>query len=316
MRVPKIIPLLTRGKVQVTRSLVGLVMAMTGAVLITPDTLLIRLSGLDGWGLTFWRGLLIGLSLLVMWCVMERRRVRSRIKRLARWPALVIVIANIINSIAFNFAVIETSVTIALTTLATVPLIAAALGFLVLGERAPMRTWIAIAVTFTGVMIVILNGDGALNAPAGNAVLGGVFGIISTLGIAVTFVVARKYPSVPVLPACAIGTLISALVAIPLAQPGSILTGNPVPIILMGCFIMPVSWGLLAMAPRYTSATIVSLFMLLEMVLGPFWVWLGTGERPGPAMIAGACLVLATLITFFVLSARDAARVRSQRRKS
>ena len=36
------------------RPLIGLVMALAGALIITPDTLLIRLSGLEGWGLSFW----------------------------------------------------------------------------------------------------------------------------------------------------------------------------------------------------------------------------------------------------------------------
>ena len=44
------------------RPALGLVMALAGALIITPDTLLIRLSGLEGWGLTFWRGVLIGLA--------------------------------------------------------------------------------------------------------------------------------------------------------------------------------------------------------------------------------------------------------------
>jgi drug/metabolite transporter (DMT)-like permease len=48
--------------------------------------------------------------------------------------------------------------------------------------------------------------------------------------------------------------------------------------------------------------------MLLEMVLGPFWVWLGVGERPSLEMIGGAALVLATLIVFFLASAREANR--------
>ena len=47
--------------------------------------------------------------------------------------------------------------------------------------------------------------------------------------------------------------------------------------------------------------------MLLEMVLGPFWVWIGVGERPSIEMIGGAALVLMTLIAFFLSAARDAA---------
>jgi drug/metabolite transporter (DMT)-like permease len=46
--------------------------------------------------------------------------------------------------------------------------------------------------------------------------------------------------------------------------------------------------------------------MLLEMVLAPFWVWLGTGERPSLPMIGGAALVLATLMIYFIAAAREA----------
>jgi len=82
--------------------------------------------------------------------------------------------------------------------------------------------------------------------------------------------------------------------------------GNWLPVILMGLVVMPLSWALLTLAPRYTSPTNVSLFMLLEMVLGPFWVWVGVGERPSIEMIGGAALVLLTLIAFFLSAARDA----------
>ncbi len=60
------------------RPALGLLMALAGALIITPDTLLIRLSGLEGWGLTFWRGVLIGFSLIVFWIMLEGpRRARA-----------------------------------------------------------------------------------------------------------------------------------------------------------------------------------------------------------------------------------------------
>ncbi len=57
---------------------------------------------------------------------------------------------------------------------------------------------------------------------------------------------------------------------------------------------------LLNLAPRYTSSAIVSLLMLLEMVIGPFWVWLGVGEQPTLIMIAGAGFV-ALVLTLHIL---------------
>lgn len=48
------------------RPTAGLVMALAGSLLITPNTLLIRLSSAGGWGLTFWQGVLIGGGLFVL----------------------------------------------------------------------------------------------------------------------------------------------------------------------------------------------------------------------------------------------------------
>ena len=74
------------------RPALGLVMALAGALIITPDTLLIRLSGLEGWGLTFWRGVLIGFSLIVFWITMEGAR--DQLTTLLGGQAIVIIIAN------------------------------------------------------------------------------------------------------------------------------------------------------------------------------------------------------------------------------
>ena len=286
--------------------MLGLGMALAGALLITPDTLLIRLSGLEGWGLTFWRGLLIGLGLLVMWVLVEGRKAAlKQIPALLTGPAIIILIANMLNSVAFNFATLETSITVVLTAIATAPLIAAALAYLVLGEKTTRRTWIAIGATMIGVLIVIANGDGALQAPEGNVWLGGGLGMLAACGIACVFVMARRNPDTPVLLACGVGTLISSLFGLAGMNTSAMFQGNFTAILIMGLLIMPVSWGLLTLAPRQTSPTNVSLFMLLEMELGPFWVWLGTGERPNLAMMGGTALVLLTLIVYFILSAKD-----------
>jgi len=292
------------------RPLLGLIMALAGALIITPDTLLIRLSGLEGWALSFWRGILIGFGLMVFWLMLERRKAITQIPMLLGGPAIIIIIANFFNAISFNFATMETSITVVVTALATAPLVAAVLGFFILGERLGMKTWIAVAISMVGVMIVILNGEGALDAPPGNVWLGGGLGFLAAFGIAVVFVTTRKHPDVPVLPACAIGTFVSGLVGYVGAPAGGIMAGDMMMILLMGLLVMPVSWGLLTLAPRYTSPTNVSLFMLLEMVLGPFWVWLGTGERPSPAMIGGAALVLVTLAFYFLAAANEARRDR------
>ena len=77
------------------RPALGLVMVLANALIITPDTLLIRLSGLEGWGLTFWRGVLIGFSLIVFWIMLEEpRRAHNQFPALLSGQTIIINTAN------------------------------------------------------------------------------------------------------------------------------------------------------------------------------------------------------------------------------
>ena len=290
---------------RLTRSpLFGIGLALLGALIITPDTLLIRLSGLEGWPLTAWRGLLIGGSMLLGWMVMARRQMGEDLRKMATMPFLVIMVANCGNTLCFNFAAVETSIIVVLTTLAIVPMLAALLSFVILREPTTRRTWQAIVLTMAGVLIVVFNGEGAVAAPEGSVYLGGFLGVMTALCIAVVFVVTRRYPQTPVLLAVSLGTLSTGFIGFLGTDLQDMMAGSLWAVLVMCLVVMPLAWCLLSLAPRYTAPTNVSLLMLLELVLGPFWVWLGTGERPSPMMLVGAAIVLVTLASYITAIAR------------
>ena len=91
------------------------------------------------------------------------------------------------------------------------------------------------------------------------------------------------------------GAIISGFIGLWLSDMSAITEAPIWPVLTMGLIILPISFTCLNLAARYTSPAIVSLLMLLEMVLGPFWVWLGIGERPTPTMSVGAAIVFVTL---------------------
>ena len=68
------------------------------------------------------------------------------------------------------------------------------------------------------------------------------------------------------------------------------------PWLLLLCIVaIPASFSLITMALRYLPAHEVALIGLLEMVLGPYLVWLAIDEYPGAAALAGGAIVLAVL---------------------
>jgi hypothetical protein len=72
-------------------------------------------------------------------------------------------------------------------------------------------------------------------------------------------------------------------------------TGTELAILIVnGMALLPLSFVLLSIGPAYISAPEVSLYTLIETVLGPVWVWLGGFEAPPvSAMYGGSILILA-----------------------
>lgn len=64
-----------------------------------------------------------------------------------------------------------------------------------------------------------------------------------------------------------------------------------------GMVVLPIAYTLMTIGPAFISAPEVSLYCLIETILGPIWVWLGGFEAPPiSAAIGGALLISALAI--------------------
>jgi drug/metabolite transporter (DMT)-like permease len=88
------------------------------------------------------------------------------------------------------------------------------------------------------------------------------------------------------------------------ATPLEVPSTDMVLLLILGVLVLPLSYALITLAPRLLPAPEVSLTLLLETVLGPFWVWLVIDESPALATLAGGALILGTLVIHTLLSMR------------
>tara|TARA_R110002153_G_scaffold42390_7_gene120597 strand:- start:561 stop:1454 length:894 start_codon:yes stop_codon:yes gene_type:complete len=281
----------------------GFALTLFGVLVLTPDTLLMRLIDTDPWTMTFSRGLLMGIALMVVFFAARGRYAVREIKALGM-VGLVVAIIYAVNAVSFVIAIENTKVANVLVILAAGPLFAGLLSVLFLRERVAGPTWAAIAAGIVGVAIVVSGG-----IQAGTA-LGDFCAVITALSLAVGFTVIRRVKVHNMIPATALGGLISAMLAAPFAQP-LIGAGSPegtqfILILIMGLIVLPVSFGLITLGPRTVPAPEVALLMLVETVLGPFWVWWVIDERPDAQTFIGGAVVLGaiTLHAFWRLSRR------------
>ena len=280
----------------------GSSLAIIGVLILTPDTMVIRFSNLEKWPLMGWRGLLMGITLFVLWYFFLKSESKKNLSSLYSWQGLVFIFAFAINSIFFTLGIIETSVIVVLTAVATMPVFAALLSSFIMKESQGLIGWLTILTAMIGVVIVVSDGNSATGKPEGSVVLGAIFGLITAICLALTFTMVRKFPKLSVMPASAIGAIISGIIGFSFSANNDLFNAPTWTIISMGVIILPLSFTLLLIAPRYTSSAIVSLIMLLEMVIGPFWVWLGVGEKPSLLMVLGSLLVVFVIIFHIVIT--------------
>ncbi|MBS0123051.1 DMT family transporter [Thetidibacter halocola] len=280
----------------------GVTLALFGALVLTPDALLLRLSGMDGMQMLGWRGLCMGSLFVLAWALTSRHRAAD-LAALASGGTLLVIANHAMNATLFPVGIAAAPVSVVLLAVATVPVWAALLSHVLLGERASRVTWATIAAVLAGIALAVTDtGEAALDA---RAVLGAACGLGVAAALALNFVCLRRSPQLPLLLAIGLGSLLAGSLGWGVTGPAR-MTDGAVPMVLAtGLLILPLAFFSLSAASRMAPAATVSLLMLLETVLGPLWVWLGTGEAPTTRMLAGGAIVIGALALYL---ARPAAR--------
>jgi drug/metabolite transporter (DMT)-like permease len=283
--------------------LYGVALAGIGTLVLTPDSLLMRFSEMDGFQMAAWRGLLMGTVMVALWALLSRDR-SGEVRQLFTRSGGVVVICQFFNSLLFCLGIAIAPVAVVLFGLATVPVWAALLAWGLLGEPTRLATWITIIAVMSGIGIAVLGGEGQTVQLNLAALAGAGFGLGVAFVLALNFVVIRSSPRLPIMLVIGVGAFFAGCFGLLMTGFDRMGDGNVWAMAMTGMIVLPVSFFMLSLASRYTHASNVSLLMLLETVLGPLWVWLGVGEAPTPMMAAGGTIVVVSLVLYILWTAR------------
>ena len=207
---------------------------------------------------------------------------------IGRWGVVVAILFGIQTAL-FITSITNTSVANTLVVMSAAPLFAAIWARLFYGEPVGIRMWLVIAVAMAGVVFMF-------SASVGSGSLGGDLAAVgAAAAFGAEFVIIRRHRDVNMVPAMGLGGLVAAALALPLAAPTAVTAGDLGYLATSGFLVLPLGFGLLAVAPRYLPGAEVGLITLLETILGPLWVWLAIGEEPGVRTLIGGAIVVGTL---------------------
>ncbi len=254
----------------------GLAIGLFGVLTLSPDALLIRLLSVSGWTLVFWRGLLMSATLMFAVALTNRGAFVQTVRGIGRIGILAAVL-QAAGSICFVMSILNTQVANTLIILGALPMFVAIFSSIFLQERASLHTWLAIPVSALGIVITMHKGF-ALGQWTGD-----LLALCTAILGSIHLILLRYARGRNLTPSAALGGLFGASVAFVMA-PTVLIPAVDFPYLaVMGCVVIPVAFSCFVTAPRFIPAPEMSLVVLLEMVLGPNWVWLGLGERPADA---------------------------------
>jgi len=288
---------------QSSQKLRGVLLVASGVLIISFDALLVRLAAVDGWNVSFWRGTFMAFSMLPFCWHHSKKTKISKEKNNGLWPAAILMA---ISTLALVLSFTLTKAANAVVILSASPLFAAIFSQFFLRERCPPKTWLAIFVCIGGVVWV-------MSGSAGNGnLIGDLLAVVSALCIGGYFTVYRSNPDLYPPSVIVRAGVLMALAALFFATPFALPMASYGWLMLAGLIQMPAASLLMAASTRYLPAAEVSLFLLLETILAPIWVWWVIGELPPETTLTGGILILLTLIlhTLSALWGRNQSKVK------
>ena len=266
----------------------GRLIAFTGIMFITPDSLLIRLANLESWNLIFYRGFIPFLAVFLGLAIIYKTKLLREIINNGLHGFAYACVFTITN-IVFVISIENTNVANTLIMIALAPMLSAIISFVFLKENPDKKTWIAIIITTLSVLYIFYD---ALDA---GDFLGNFLGLVCATGLAVGAVIIRSAKKISLVPSAMLGKLMVALIALLFVDQLELkgYDAGIIPLMCIMCVAIP--FVLVTLAPRYITAAEVNLFFLLETVLGPLWVWLVIKEQPSFETIVGGAVIVSTI---------------------
>ena len=266
----------------------GSLLAFTAVIFITPDSLFIRLSNLDTWGLVFYRGIIPFFTVFFGMLLIYKLNF-FKILFKSGLHGMIYVATFSITNITFVVSIQNTNVANTLVMIATAPMLSAILGAIFLKEPPDKKTWISIIITFLAIIYIFSD-----SFKLGNF-YGDILGFITALGLAVGAVTIRSAKSKNLVPAAVVGKLFVATFALFFIENFTLIDKDLIIVPLMCILCVAIPFVLVTIAPRFIPAAEVNLFFLLETIIGPIWVWLIIREQPSIETLQGGIVIIITI---------------------
>jgi len=279
----------------------GIFLSLIGVLLITPDSLFIRLINIPSWELLFYRGLIPFFFLLIFLLLYYKKNFLHSLL-ITGLPGLLYAVLIALGNTTFVISIQNTNVANTLIMIALTPFATAILSSIFIKEYPSKRMWVTIIACFVTILFIFYE------SYQGGRLFGDFFGLLTAIFIGGSAVVIRFSKLVDLLPALLIAKLFTLVIPLVFLNSfNALLFINSYQlffIFVMGLFLV-IPLACMTIAPRYIPAYEVEIFFILETILGPIWVWFVIHEQPSTKTIIGGIVIILIIITHTAYELRE-----------
>lgn len=269
-----------------------------GVVLMSFESLLIKLTSISAQSVTFYFGLLMFTSTNVVLLFQKKLHFFALYKKDLK-PILLGGFFMGTSNLFFVLAIKNTTVASAVFILSCAPLISALISFVLFKTKTPIRIFIATFFVFCGLLFILFDDLD------GGRWQGNLYAFLCVISFSSLFIVLEQYKEANRLACIGAGGLIASLLALAtssIAIPDIYSFGI---IFFMGAFLTPLSRVFIGIGTKLLSSADVTLLMIIETVLAPIWVWIFLSEMPNNSTFYGGAIIVVTLLINGVVAHRS-----------
>ena len=253
----------------------------------------------DAWQIIFYKALSFIFLITLILFKKYKFSIVSKIKIIGfsgMIGSFLLMLANLLIIQAYaNTSIANTSFT-----LSTTPFITAGLAYIFLKEKLSLRTILIMIVALFGIFIMINDGLGK----------GGFYGNLMALGCAFCFsgfaIIVRKFRNIDMLPTLLISGVMIVIVSFVLNFQNLTISIHDVLLCFLWGGILSVFVNIVFIySIRFLYASEVTFFMLLEISLSPFWVWIFLNETISQETLFGGIIVMASVAVYSLFESNN-----------
>ncbi len=266
-----------------------------GVILMSVESLLIKMANISGITYAFYLGLLL-FAALQLYIILDGFKKHYHVFKTQYKIIIFLAFLTAMANVFFIQAVKHTTVANVVIIIASSPLFATLFAYLLYRQKPHKNVYLASFFIFIGLFIIFFQELSHQN------LLGDVLALLCTVSFSLTFVLLSRYRSVDIILVLWVTAFVLALMTLLFVSSFDVDTNSIFILLLSALFVTPLSRIFVLLGTKTLPASEVSLLTVLETVLAPIWAWMVLDEVPAVnAYIGGTIILLALALNSFYL---------------